>query len=960
VTRKTKRTGAEKAAITTDRIILNPVTPNTGASAQWSAFFERVKMEYSAVIKSVPFAILLGLALTIFGIAAYMELVYSPEANLPTSIGMAGLAIGGFGFTLLIIMVFFGGDIIWRDKTHGFNEILDSTPVSNAALMGAKWVALSGVIFTLILASLLTAMLTQIVMGDVPVNIMTYAKIGLFSFGLSLIFDLIIVLFVQSFTPNRILGMMLAAGIVIGMAFISQLPFYHPLMNYGSVNPGSYSEISGFSNLASFKWWLPYWGCFALILVIVSIWLWRRGLQSSLKARMSGLKSRMTLLSSTLAALGVIGFLGAGAGIFKAYNIDNDWYFKKEREQRRVDYEKLVRPLLDIDLPRIRSVSVDAQIYPKRQESVFKGQYTLENTTDAPISVVYVDMASHDEGIRELSIAGAQAAPESETTLALEDHNIRQFNFNPPLAVGQTTKLSFENFFHKPRLADGSFTKTNGTFVNNAQVLPQLGIPKNFLRDPDKRRKYDLPKRKKAAERTDMKARGNHYITQTSDYVDFKATVCTHESQTPIAPGKLERVYMENGRHCRDYEAINPILNFFSFLSADYAVREDKWENPLNDDNLPLALGERAETVDIAIYHHDSHNYNVELMIDAVKAGLTNFSRNFGPYQYAQARIMEFPGASFAQAFAGTIPFSENVGFVRDPGDPDDPESIDIATYITLHEIAHQWFAHQIVPANTKGATLLSEGLSEYAAYSAYEELFGWERTKSMIDRRTIQDYLMNRTLTKDDEPALAKVDNQAYIHYNKAAWVFWGLRHYIGDQAMARAIRQFVIDYGSKGPPYPTSIELIEAIRAEARPEFNQLITDYFDRLTFWELSFAEPEPTTTVNTQGGYDVSFTVKLDKKIASEEDGEETSVLEDDAEALDEWIEIGFYEEDPKERRGAGWFALELVKLTEAETALSFSLEKQPTHVLLDPRRLLIERADGDNVKEFKVTETTVN
>ena len=81
-------------------------------------------------------------------------------------------------------------------------------------------------------------------------------------------------------------------------------------------------------------------------------------------------------------------------------------------------------------------------------------------------------------------------------------------------------------------------------------------------------------------------------------------------------------------------------------------------------------------------------------MFDAMKTSMDTYTDVFSPYQYAQLRIMEFPFASFAQAFAGTVPFSENIGFVQDPGDAEDPERVDFATYVTMHEIGHQWFAH--------------------------------------------------------------------------------------------------------------------------------------------------------------------------------------------------------------------------------------------------------------------------
>ena len=43
------------------------------------------------------------------------------------------------------------------------------------------------------------------------------------------------------------------------------------------------------------------------------------------------------------------------------------------------------------------------------------------------------------------------------------------------------------------------------------------------------------------------------------------------------------------------------------------------------------------------------------------------YQANFGPYQFDHARIIEFPGyQTFAQAFAGTMPYSESIGFAAE------------------------------------------------------------------------------------------------------------------------------------------------------------------------------------------------------------------------------------------------------------------------------------------------------
>ena len=67
--------------------------------------------------------------------------------------------------------------------------------------------------------------------------------------------------------------------------------------------------------------------------------------------------------------------------------------------------------------------------------------------------------------------------------------------------------------------------------------------------------------------------------------------------------------------------------------------------------------------------------------------------------------------------------------------------------------------------------------------------------------------------------------------------------------------------------------------------------------------------------------------------------------------LNEWVEIGFYTEDPKDDLGTNPFATRMVNLREAETIQAFTLDTRPTHIVLDPKRLLLERNINDNVKE---------
>ncbi len=912
---------------------------HSGAVALQS-FWKRFTFEYLTTVKSIPFIILSLLALSFFGLVIWVQTAFAPDPLLPTNIQMAQTTLGGLAIPLLIIIVFFSGEIIWRDKTAAMTEILDASPVKNWPLMAGKWLSLFAIIVTLVGIGIAVGMVAQIVLGDVPINPSTYLKFAFVSFAPRIILFSCLILFIQNFMPNRVIGMIAAGALLIFFFFIlGNLPFAHPMMNFGSTQTGALSEINGYADLTNFKWFAVYWGSLCALFAVLSIWMWRRGTQSSLINRLKSLGKRMTPASAAIATVFLAVFIGSGALIFKAYNIDNDFRTTKQTRLLAVAWEKSFYEIFKKPVPKIRAVETRVDFSPSKRTANVSGSFAIENTTGAPLSDLYVGLPTeHDEDVKELSVTGAHWVESGENAAELKKIGYRLYRFEPALAPDATTKMTFETYFRAPSLGDGSPIQRNGTFVNNFAVMPTIELQDNRMRNPDQRRKHDLPELEKRPDRTDMATRQNNFITRSADYVDFKASVCTDIGQIPIAPGKLMREYEANGKACRDYQAISPILNFFSFLSADYAVKRDVWENP------------DGENINLAIYYHEPHGYNIDLMLEAMKDSLDTFTKTFGPYQYSQIRIMEFPYGGFAQSFASTIPFSENIGFARNPGDADDVMNLDLATYVTMHEIGHQWFAHQIIGSPNKGFNVLSEGLTENAAYEAYQAKYGWQRTKRLLDQRSIQSYLVGRTQDNDAEPPLAKAEQQQYLDYNKAAWVFWGLKHYMGNDNMQAAIRGFLKQYGTKEPPYPTTIQLVDALRAAAPADMQGLITDYWDRITFWELKI-DGDVVVNENPSGGFDVSLTAMVDKKIAAEEDGKETSVTEIDGESLNEWVEIGFYTQDPKETLGDEWTALERVRISELETALSFTMDERPTHVLLDPRRLLMERNVDDNLKK---------
>lgn len=937
------RLGDAPASIPTQ---VKAVTPVIGAGFTMRAFWARLKFEYLSTVRSTAFIILVGIALALFSITLLVAIFMGASTTLPTSRFMTQVALGSLLFPMLIIMVFFGSDIMWRDRTANIHGILDATPVKDVSLLFAKWGALALLLLTLIIGLLVAGMIAQLGFGwgQVPVVPSTFLAIGIVSFFVGFFFQGMLVMFIQNFMPGRIIGMLVSGAILVGLIFfIGQLPFYHPLMNFGDVGAGQYSEMAGFSNVNAFGWEFAYWMGLILILGALSVWVWRRGHQIGLLERLRLIKKRMSIPSVAVAALGALAFVGFGYTGLQSYKAE-DYLNSDQREARQADYEKLVADIWENPEPRITSVSVDADFYPTKQTAEFRGRYTIDNPHDEPIVRTTMFTGVGIDNIVKLDIDGAgNVNGEERADELIRTHGIQEVEFDPPLKPGESREMTFTTRFVDGTLTEASDIARNGTFVNNTDALFVFGnLEAGFMSDPDRRRKYDLGERVQWPERDDEAARRYNLLTGFSgysDYVDFDARICTIESQIPVAPGKFQGETVKDGRRCREYKSINPIHNFFSFLTAEYEVRKEVWNNPNGDD------------VELEIYFDPQHDFNIDIMFAAMRTSMDTYTETFSPYQYAQLRIMEFPYASFAQAFAGTVPFSENIGFVQDPGKADDADRVDFASYVTMHEIGHQWFAHQLIGAYAKGSNLLSEGLTENATMLAYEKHYDFAKARRVHEERTIIQYLTTRTFERDEEPVLAEAEGQGYLNYQKTSWVFWGMRHTMGNDDIQRAVKRFLVEHhSSKGAPYPTTLELIAILKEETDPKYHQLIEDYWNKITFWDLKFTDDVKVSAKS--GAFDVSIPITIDKKYASEEDGKETSVSKIDGAELDEWVEVGFYTENPKDDLGANPFATRMLRLNKAESVVEFTLEARPAYVVLDPKRSLIERNVNDNVKKL--------
>ncbi len=891
-----------------------------GAGTAWRQFLARTGFEMRSVFTSVTFWVLLVLGtFNAVGGLLFNEAPVFGTPTLPVTRVVIDTLVGAFGIVPIVIAIFYAADLMWRDRGLKFHEIVDATPTPGWAFLFPKFLAIAAVIFVVLVLGSLTGIVVQASKGYTDFEISQYATRFIYQFGWPIVLIAALALFFQVVFNNRYLGLLAMVIYVVAEESLDALGFEHNLYQYAG-SPGTpYSDMNGYGHfLGISNWFILYWTCFAALLLTLTFLLWNRGALTSIFRRVRDLPSALTPASAAALGLSLLATAGLGGWIYYNTNIVNTYQTSKDEERLAVDYEKTYRETENDPQPKIVDVSVKVDIFPYKRRYRVAGRYVLENRTNEPVDRIQVSYNSGVE-ITEQNLAGAEIGK------ADLKHNVYFFDLVEPMAPGEKRSINFDTqiaYSGFRNRNNGVTLVHNGTFLNNMEALPFIGFVQNrLLTDRNDRRKYDLPEIDRMPKLEDESQYRTNALRNDSDFVGFEAIVSTARDQTAIAPGYLQREWTQGDRRYFHYKMDVPIQNFFSIQSARYTLAEDQWQD-----------------VAIQVFYHEPHDTNVERMIDATKKALSYFSENFSPFQYRQMRIIEFPYRSFAQSFPNTIPFSENIGFIADASDPDDVDSV---FYVTAHEVAHQWWGHQVTAANVQGAMMLIESLSQYSAFMVVEKEFGRDHVRDFL-KLELDRYLGARGTERIEELPLYRVENQQYIHYQKGSLVFYALRDYLGEVVLNRALERLVDLRQYSADPYPTTLDFMRLIREEAGPEYDQLISDLFEKITIFDLEAERAE--IAERDDGRFDVAFFFAAQKFYADGEGRETPAEI-----AIP--IDIGIFTKDPDD---ADFDAdhvlyLEKHKIDPDNPVINITVDKRPTHVGIDPYIKLIDRDPENNV-----------
>ena len=866
---------------------------------------------YREIITSRAAWMLPAIGLLLFKITPDLMEVAFFTPGRPAAARLAGmyLRFSTIGIFVGALIAFFAGQLVWRERDARAHDITDVAPVPEALTLAGKFGGLALLLVTLQAVQLVAGIASQIAAGYS--NVQLGLQIGILGLKLTdyLLFAAL-AMAVHVVVNQKYLATALIMLAWMYSDYAGELGVEHNLLIYGS-DPGlRYSDMSGFSgSLGPWLWFKLYWLGWALLFVLLARLFWVRGHEGALRARITLARRRFTRMPAIIAAVSLTVIATVGAFLFYNTNILNPYVSAADAANRSAEYERRYGQYAALPQPVVAATKLRLELHPAAGGAEIDGTYRLENRSGRAIDAIHL--------VTSRTVSTSAITFDRPARINLDDRDLgyRIYALAQPLMPGHSMRMSFQVRFARRGFANSGISPAitaNGTFLehrpdNGGRTwLPAVGYRRGVeLDNAGDRKAHGLPPRPAMPSLDDRAARNEE---AGLEHIDLETIIGTDEGQLAVAPGTLRRSWNERGRRYYHYVTDAPVRNAFPILSARYAVHRT-----------------RANGIDIEVLHDPRHTWNVDRFARAAKASLDYYAKQFGPYPYRQLRLVEFPvtGGNRMSGHPGTVVWSEVFAYAQPEADW---RRIDFPFAVVAHEVAHQWWGNQLVPARVEGAPLLTESLAWYSAMQVVDETLGREQfDRTMSAMRS--SYL--RPHETPEVPLLRA--NDWLATYRTGAFAMASLRESIGAPRVNTALRNFVTEYRSARPPFPTSLDLYRHLQAVTPPATRPLLHDLFADITFWDLRL---KTATAVRTGHAYRVTLTIEAYKqKVAP--GGRETRV------PFSEDIDLAL-----TTPRG-----VTLYRLHPGPQPITLTVDTLPATATLDPSHKLLDRQPEDNVKK---------
>lgn len=887
-----------------------------------------LRWEMRALWRQPGILMLLGFAAFSLWWAAASSATYS--FSLPTT----DLLIHNAGFyfdkVLVLLLVWYAGDIVWREKQYRVDELIDVTPGSDFWRLAAKTLSLLLVVLLFWAISVLVSVAYQIAQGFYDIDWRLYLVDTLFFKAPYYLWLAVLAIAMQVLVRQRYIAMALVFLVYLSGPLLDALHLYHPIYRFGDTGFFWYSLIDGYGHFArGHRWMLTYW-----TLVVGLIWLlawgcYARGTEPPSRR----LLWRARLLRApgrTVAALLLAGLVLVGGGIVWQSMILHRWpLFSTSEYMARIE-KTWRKDWAGYPQPKIIGVTARIDLFPDQRRVEMQGTLRLQNQSDSQIDRVIVFFHPLLK-LAQLDLGGI-ATPDAGNT----DPHVQIWYLKQPLPAGGQIDMPFRTAsFPDPGFAlhnrhdlipevQPVEVLGNGTSIMNLNLMPAPGYSERLEHKPAWLRKQLGLSPEWAPLPSTLGNRVAHDTTHLGWVRSMDVTVTTSADQIPLHAGmQAQDLGVVDGRRSIRYVTDHPSRGWSEIMSGRYDLyREQR-------DGLPP----------VELYHHPDHTYTLAPMAGALLDAVGHFQSRYGAAPFKTFRLAEsaIHNDNFGQR-GGFAYMSEMLGWKTDLRRSEGEDLREYAANLT----GLAFWSDQIVPANLPGAKSIWSGLPYWTASLYLHGARGPELSRRMRLQEMMESYRERAELEDEERPFIEEMKSSLMIR-NKGALHIVYLAELVGIERLEAAFAGFMEQWRYRPAPYPSAADLLAHLKAELPAEAAPQLDDFFLHVTNWRLRATSAKAWP--NLDGTWTLRAIVDASKTYSTGLGIEEEAPLETPLQVA-AFGGPGF---GPDDLLAEDWRNLE-----SGENEILLTLPHKPLRFGLDPYLYLPDANPYDNLTEVQI------
>lgn len=236
--------------------------------------------------------------------------------------------------------------------------------------------------------------------------------------------------------------------------------------------------------------------------------------------------------------------------------------------------------------------------------------------------------------------------------------------------------------------------------------------------------------------------------------------------------------------------------------------------------------------VEVVLFLQPDHRLSRERYLRAAREGLELYGAWLFPYPYPVLSIVDPPTGSGAEAMEYPTLFTAGTTWLE-------PAASGEPGYLTLHELAHQWF-QGVVANDESGEAHLDEGLASWLSARAATRIFGTPRAvvepfgvpfalslPRPLPEGDSQDALDQAAFARSDpalRPTWAALDEASMraTAYSRTALLLESVARTTGDPPLFAALKEYARRFAFR---HPSTADLLGVVGEVAGPEARELL---------------------------------------------------------------------------------------------------------------------------------------